>query len=244
MNNGPHPQDMEFECVEPAVGELLWQLRDPDLAADTRARFEDHLLVCDACRLEHAVSAQVSRLLEDGEVVVATRHRGPRLAAWSGGCALAAALVLAFLVPPRPATHTVPRRGVDATHVVRPVEGEVVLADRPHLDWTPVPGATAYRVEITGLDDDHHWRGRLATPPARLPAGAALPGHGRYRALIEPIPEDLALPGDLSVSFVRTGPLRFAAYRLTAAPPLVLALGGLGLFGLAGAALANRRRPA
>ncbi len=242
MIERPDPADLNLECVEPEVGKQLWQLTDPGLEPDLRRRLEAHRTICDACRLTHLVETEVERLITQGEVRVPGARRGARLVAAGGGFAVAAALALAFVVPPEASGPSVLRRGVDDVRIVRPVEGEVVATDRPRLDWTPIPGATAYRVEISAMDGDHHWSGRLTAPPATLPPEAALPVHGRYRAIIAPVPDDLARPGDLSVSFMRAGVGRFMAYRLVAAPWFITVLGVFGLAGLVGALARMRPR--
>lgn len=240
MTDRPHPDEKDYECVDVRLGRKMWRLAEPGLPADVRAELEDHLEICDACRRDRAVTDTVARLIVAREVDLPRPRRGPRLATVGGGLALAASLALAFVAPPRPAGPSVLRRGVDEARIVRPVEGEVVTGDRLRLDWEPVPRASAYAVVVSGEAHDHRWSGRLEGPPARLPA-EAVPDHGRYRVLVEPVPQDLALPGDLSVSFRRAGPLRFAAYRLTSAPRPVTALGLLGL-AVAGAGLVLRRK--
>jgi hypothetical protein len=155
-----------FECVEPELGDLLWKRGMPDLEPELRARLEDHLLVCDACRLTLATEERTVRGLRSGALRLeepARRRwrralegfsRSPR-ARWlirGGSLAVAASLVLILLVPPSPPRGGDLRRAAAAgSRFERPLEDEVVLSDRPGLAWSPIPGASSYRVEISSV---------------------------------------------------------------------------------------------
>ena len=46
-----------FECVDPRWGERLARLDDPQTNPAERQGLEDHLFICDACRLQRAAEA-------------------------------------------------------------------------------------------------------------------------------------------------------------------------------------------
>ncbi len=259
--NGIRPD--EFECVEPDLGAQLWRRDDPALDPVLKERLADHLLICDACRLELLIKGRIEGGLRAGELHldgVAGRRRPPQgrpggrrggrgAAALGGGLALAASLALMLVLPP--AGRTLPgvvRGGPSGTGFQRPVEGEVLLSDRPTLRWSPITGATAYRVDVSRVDGTWSWSGRTEQTSLTLPAASPLPDEGEYRALIEPVPADLAGLVDVSVYFRRSGPGGFLLYRAGAAPWWVRALGGLGLVVLFWSMLTSsklfRRKPA
>jgi hypothetical protein len=247
-----------FECVEPELGELLARYEDPGLEAGLRRRLDDHLTICDACRLERAIEHKVAvglrdsrlQLPEDGGrarnwlTLAPPRRRSVWALATAGGLAVAASAALMLALPPTPAGDGGPRRdGGGEPRIVRPVEGEVVMTATPRLNWTPVPGATAYVVELSGPGGEPRWSGHAPEPSLTLPEAARL-DPGRWRVIVQPVPADLAGPGDLTVSFRRAGGGAFLLYRIGAAAPAarIVALLGMLLLGasVVGAAIRGR----
>ncbi|MBM4130059.1 hypothetical protein FJ250_03390 [bacterium] len=221
-----------YECVEPALGAELWRRDLPACEPALAARLDRHLDVCDACRLERVVQAVLAEgllteALGAARPPAAARRPGP--IATGGWVALAASLALAVLVPPGALRPETTRSGAPVGGFLRPVEGEVV-ADTPHLQWRPVPGATAYEVTLDRIGGDFRWTAR-ADASRLVPTDAqAVPGPGRYRVIVRAIPDDLTPPEGLSVTFERGSVGKQISYRLRAAPwPLHL----LGLAGLA-----------
>ncbi|MEN8006875.1 MAG: hypothetical protein ABFS42_07640 [Candidatus Krumholzibacteriota bacterium] len=226
----------DFECVEPALGDEMWRFEAPDLDASLRRRLENHLMICDACRLRQAMDRRVASGLEDGTLELQSgRAVHPRRLAihalgWSGGLAVAASLVLMLLVPPQARNGGRLVRSADDTRFLRPVEGEVINGGQPRLSWEPVPGATNYRLTVSEVGGDHEWHGETTALSLVVPAAAELPPSRSFRASLEPVPADLAQPGGVSVSF-STGDLsEFLAYRLAASSTILRLLGLAGLF--------------
>jgi hypothetical protein len=245
-------QDGPFECVEPALGDQLGLLPDPDLAPDVRKQLNDHLAICDSCRLELAIEQRVAAGLADGLLTLDTAgatHRSPRrprFLAWGGGVAMAASLALMFLLPPTPSGPEVLRRsGDEEPRFVRPVEGELVGTATPELKWTAIDGATAYRLQISKIGGEAVWSARVKTTSVRVPESLPLTGPASYRAILEPVPADLAGFADVNVTFRRDGTAPFLAYRLQAAPVITRWLGAAGLaaWGLGTLGLFSRRKP-
>lgn len=232
---GPHSA---YECVEPELGELLWRRLDPDLESDLRSRLEDHLSICDACRLILLVEGRIEGGLRAGEwaleggrsVGPATGSRVRKSTALAGGLALAASLVLMLILPPAARAPLGLVRGDTAgMGFVRPIEGEVLVTSRPSFRWASIVGATAYRIEISQVDGPWSWSGRTGQAELRLPAASVLPSRGSFRAMVQPIPADLAGLSDVTVFFRRGGPRHFLTYRVSASPLWIKVLGFAGL---------------
>lgn len=258
MKDTPDAGASPFECVEPELGELLARYEDPGLEADLRRRLDDHLTMCDACRLERAIERKVAEGLRDSRLrlpqdggrargwltLAPPRRRSVWALASAGGLAVAASAALMLALPPAPAGDGGPRRdGGAAPRIVRPVEGEVVTTATPRLRWTPAPGATAYLVELSGAGGEPRWSGRAQEPALTLPDAARLEP-GRWRVIVQPVPADLAAPGDLTVSFRRAGGTAFLRYRIGAAAPAarVAAILGMLLLAASGVGAAIRGR--
>jgi len=247
---GPHSQ---YECVEPELGELLWRRLDPGLEPDLRSRLQDHLSICDACRLTLLVEGRIEGGLRAGEwaleggrsVRPATGSRTRKSTVFAGGLALAASLVLMLILPPAArAPLGVVRGDTAGMGFVRPVESEVLVTSRPDFRWTPIAGATAYRIEVSQVDGPWFWSGRTGRAELRLPAESALPPRGSFRAMVQTIPADLSGLADVTVSFRRGAFGAFLSYRAAASPLWVkfLACGGLALLTWWGLTGWDRRR--
>ena len=134
-----------------------------------------------------------------------------------------------LVLPPRARDGGRILRSSDEFQFSRPVEGEVVLGQHPRLTWTPIEGATSYRITINEVEGSYEWHSETSERSISLPEAAPLPLSRDFRAFLEPVPTDLARPGGISVSF-RTGNFAaFASHRLTASSLLgkILAWSGL-----------------
>jgi len=248
MTEHRRPQDGEPAiCLDEALAGELWQLAREDCPDDLRARLENHVRYCAACRLQLAVERSIAAGLAAGDLRIA---RAPRrsLPLWltgAGSLALAAGLALVLLLPPVAPHFADVVRGAGEPLIERPVPDEVVLGNRPTLRWAPVFGATSYEVRVTEVAGGSSWSTRTAATEVRIPVGFELDGDARYRLRVDPTPAHLAPPGGMTTSFRTADAGRWAGYRLTHAPAGVRWLGGLGLAAaLAGVAtlLAGRFR--
>ena len=225
-----------YECVQPELGDQIWRLEDPTTAADLEARLRRHLAVCDSCRLPMAMGERLIEGAASGRLRMKAEARpdGGRWAATvltgAGITALAASLVLLLIMPPRDLADG-RWRSEDAPGFIRPLEGEVVLDAAPELSWTPIEGATAYEVSLSDADGSYAWSARITEPRTRVPEDRPLPDGVDVRALVTPMPADLAPVGEISVSFRRDGPTAFAADRLkrVSITPAILAALGVAL---------------
>jgi len=257
-----------YECVEPSLGSLIWQLDLPDLDAALRIRLQRHLELCDACRLSLAIEKQVQTGLRDrslrldapGQTAVRRGLRRPlaivraavprapwRAVGAAGGIALAAGLAVAFLGTPVPRGDRLIERGTVAARFLRPVEGEVRLDRTFALDWAEIPGASSYRVSLRRVGGGYVWETETADTRLIIPEAQALPPGADLVATLEPVPADLAPPFGITVSF-RTGRLsEFVTYRLRAISGWLRLTLWTGLVatgvGACGAWLASRRSP-
>ncbi len=200
-------------------------------------------MICDACRLRSAMEHRVGNGLADGSLHLpdsrsgwfARLFQGPgrtsldRTLAWSGGLAVAASLLLMFLMPPQARDGDRISRSADQAQFKRPVEGEVLASDHPRLSWEAIPGATSYRITVNEVAGSYTWQGETTELSIEIPAAAAMPGSGDFRAFLEPVPTDLAQPGGITVSF-RTGEFgTYLGYRFMSAGASLKIFGLIGL---------------
>jgi hypothetical protein len=172
------------------------------------------------------------------------RWRWQLLGAPLGGLAMAASLVAALLLPPRPTGPAVATRGVTSPDFQRPVEGEMVPASRSLLVWTPVPQATRYLIQLRDSEGTSLWEASTTDTCLRLPEALRLePGIG-YRALLSVQPADLLPPGSLSVGFRSGGAWARAWDHARRPQPSVQLLASGGLLLLSVSLLRRRPRPA
>ncbi len=226
----------ELECLDPVLGDQLWQLSTSDCPSGLRTRLEHHLTYCAACRLQQAVERGIETGLRNGDLVLpAPVPRFARVANWTVACgttALAAGLVLLFVLPPAAPHDGMVLRGDDGPAIERPVPDEVVRGGRPTLRWTPLAGATRYEVRVTAADSDHTWTTSTREPVATVPPGEDLPLDMRFRARIEPVPAHLAPAGGIRTSFCTGSTRKWLSYRLRHGHTPGRWLGGVGLAGL------------
>lgn len=232
-----------YECVDPPRGRLLWE-PPHELDDEQRRQLELHLGVCDHCRLEAAAEAELASGLRSG----ALRFKRPGLptvwsfAAPAGAVLAAACLTLMLVLPPRARLDEVALRDdAVATRFITPVEGQVLTGDRVVLAWSPVAGATSYRVtvELVGGERSWQWETESTRQPVAVEGG--LP-RAPYRAHLEAIPAYLLAGERVSVRFaVGTRP-SVLGYRVTSAAWWVWALGIAGSICLAAAGLRRWRR--
>lgn len=231
-----------YECVESELGKELWKYDMPGIDSGLKRRIEAHLTVCDACRLSRAIERKVAVGLRDGGLKVgrpalprsrpgfARLRRGSFLGA-AGVFAMAAAFILLFLLPPSvPDQAGTSRSALLRPGFDRPVEREVVREVGIRFSWRPIEGATRYRIAVREVEGPYEWSGETNGTSVRTPVENPLPAGKRFRALLQPVPADLARPGDTSVSF-RTGTKgEVLLYRIGASPVPVRLLASIGLF--------------
>jgi hypothetical protein len=239
-----------YQCVQPELGDQIWQLEIDTTAEELQTRLRHHLTVCDSCRLTLAVSSLIEetghkRPLDfgaDALPVVPEAGKRSRLMAVSGGLALAASLSLALLLPPGQLERSLVR-GPSIPEFVTPVEGEILLQKTPKLSWTPVSGATAYRIQVSGVGNNYQWTAESSTHFVAIPSNSPLPLGEEIRVVVQPVPLDLVPMGSISVNFHRESPGRFLTYRARSAPAPVKILGLFGLGALILGLAQWHRRP-
>ncbi|MFT5234294.1 MAG: hypothetical protein ACI9UK_001618 [Candidatus Krumholzibacteriia bacterium] len=230
-----------FECVDPQWGDQLVRMHEADLAPAVRQGLENHLFICDACRLSQQVESAVGEATRAGRVIIkpgkVSRHLPFPLLRWAGPTTIAASLALLFLLPPTGrGSGGVQRDGESAPKFERPVEGEIVWGNVPELKWSPIEGATSYRVVISEVGGDFKWTGSTDWTRVQMSAEHPLPDDGIFRGVVHPVPADLARPTAVTVAFSRSGWREYFRYRVGAAPGVVKGLAGAGfgvwVFGL------------
>ncbi|MCB9514501.1 MAG: hypothetical protein R3C71_10370 [Candidatus Krumholzibacteriia bacterium] len=227
----PH-ESSPYMCIDPPIGDQIWRLELPETDASLREQLEAHVSACQACQLLRQLD-QRARVLARQD---ALGRRETRLSGWLSlrgwmrppvfaGAALVAAALAALIMPPRPVDLGGISRGAEDARFLRPVEGEVVGAGRHRLAWTPVEGASGYRVELRDSQGERVWSGESASPSAELPVTVALEPGTEYRALLGTQPADLLPPGGVSVAFRVGSPLRVALHRLRWTSPVLQGVG-------------------
>ncbi|MFH1845593.1 MAG: hypothetical protein ABIF77_20605 [bacterium] len=251
-------ESTSYECVEPALGELLWQYDVPDVAPELRRQLDSHLSVCAACRLELALRdklrtavARDELQIPDGESPLRSTRKSAlsrvaiRPLTYTAMVALAASVVLIFGGEPRALNgDRIVRGDVDSPRFLRPVAGEVIVDATPRLRWTPIPHATSYHVILSQAGGDFQWSTETTDTELTIPPESNLPGGARIRAAVQPVPAHLAPATGITVSFHTGGPTDFLVYRWRASPVIGRLLGWLGCLlciGAGGLGLVKRR---
>lgn len=239
------PRVSAHECIDPSLGDQLWQMDDPNVAADLRTRLVIHVRHCATCRLRRSVVREVGEGLRAGRLTLAAPVRRPAWTLWTSGAgalATAACLALIFALPPRLATDGLVMRGADEPRIFSPLSGVVIADPTPTIRWTAIPRATNYRVSVREIGGSYEWSTETAQHDAAVPAGAPLPVSARLRVTVEPVPAHLAPAGGMHASFRRGSWPEFVGYRITAAPPAVLVAAIAGLLMMVFGLLAARYR--
>lgn len=224
-----------YECVEPDVGEQLWQYNMPGVDSELQQHLEDHLTVCAECRLQLALQ----RHMEDQEPAKVGRVLGRRnwitgSVSISAGLSLAACLLLMFFLPPKsPNASMVLRSDGNGPSILRPVSGEVVPGTNFHFTWTAVKNASGYRLQVRDPAGSFEWMTETQQTSTELPADIKLPANKHLHAYLEIIPPYLTPDEGIDVSFQTGSAVAYFGYRLRITPLWVWALGALG-FVLAG----------
>ncbi len=248
--------DGTWECIDPSVGQNVWQLKLPDLGAEQIHILQAHLGLCDACRFDQALEKTVESGLNKGDLTlpeISIVHRrdqqwwqNPAWAGFAGAGLVAACITLLMVLPPRAEGDLVQVRGecLD-TGFNRPMEGEVVSTGGSRLSWKPIEGAGSYQIQVTENDGPFTWMGTTNRTEIDLPVLEPKEGDQKYRAILQTIPADLVTPGSISVSF-RAGHRSEVLWdRLSKAPLWVLLFGlaGLPLLGFSARRILIRKAP-
>jgi hypothetical protein len=149
------PPQPEGACPPP---ETLWRAVRGELSGDELESFGAHLRTCSECGEALAVSAEVVAGSENRPLAWTPRRPG-RIAAAAGGLTALAAGLLVFLIHHEPVpsdSHgpdlTTSRGEGNAGVTIGPLSKEEQPAGDARLQWTPVPGAVRYRVQLSTED--------------------------------------------------------------------------------------------
>ena len=248
-------KDTPFECVDPQVGDQIHLLDDPSLASPLRSELEAHLDVCHACSLLVRVDAKASQLLRAGHALplagaapgpvtpskTAARYTPAFRMRVIAGVAFAACLFLTLTTPPRSISPNAVSRGSESVHFVRPVEGEVLAAREPILEWTSIEGASRYLVEVRNDEGVAVWNGESTETELRVPSSVGLERGRAYRAILSVQPMDLVPPGSISVLFRADSIWKQLLHRVRWADPLLQIVTLLALIAFIASTLPVRR---
>jgi len=225
----------EYGCIDEDLGSNMWRLDATDTAPGLRKRLETHLSFCADCRMQQRVTAETARGLSEGFLKLPTRDNHQiisRSITASGFLALAASLLLMFMLPPVPAQQKIVVRGnIETVEIFSPVADEIIRDANPIIRWQPLANATSYNVRIEGVDSEYKWEQKTSNAEIQIPADKILPISERFRVFVEPMPAYLGPTGGWRSSFSTATMLPFVKYRVGAAPPETRSLGlfALGL---------------
>jgi len=225
------PSAQEFACVDPDVGDRVFELERGDLDEPARRILEAHLDVCDHCKSIVDLDRRLADLVrDDGRVTRRRTLRRARVSLMAAASVVAAAcLACLVLLPPRPVGPSQVLRGGTDAAFVRPVEGEVVAGAELGVRWTPIEGVESYRVQITRLSDGATVTERSESEQLRISGSDTLVEGDSYRLLLSTIPEDVVRPGEVSVTFRVGSKSDLITHRIRNAPFVVGLLGVLTL---------------
>jgi len=185
--SGPAASDgISPACLD---DDTLAALAEGTLDEQTRASVVPHLAECTRCR---ATVASITRALADRDVsreidAVSTRRNRPRWIAWARVAGAAAAVLLVVMIP----------RGSDRTPGAHrgsiTASGEVPTALAPagtvgaveELRWSPVAGATRYRVTIFDPNGKVLFEAAPTESPVALPDSVVLSSGIQYLWKVE-----------------------------------------------------------
>ncbi|MCP4548146.1 MAG: zf-HC2 domain-containing protein [bacterium] len=240
---------LEFECVDPKIGEQMHLFDDESLDPDLRDQLERHLAVCHACSEGVHFESFVAGRLASPRGAGFFRKPTTSLPGYLAMTAVLAAILLLFLLPPGYGTGWLTDdreglRGGDEREfmIIRPLEGEVLYRWRGDLRWTPVVNTSFYNIHVEWRSETSSegatWRDQVRTCQVSLPD--SLMREGAFLAIVKPYPEGLVPAGERAVGFRRGSLLPFLAYRIKHPPLASLALLALSLG--VGTAMFYRRR--
>lgn len=147
-----------------------------DISEERCAQFEEHLLICETCRIRVAESDEFIRSVQRAGKQIRREGTTRRRSVWRGwpvfaaaGALIAAGVVFSWLhgsARPEFAVSLTAMRG-DETMAKAPVGAPLVL----NPDLTGLPPAASYRLEMVDALGKTVWRGSF--PGARVPARPA-----------------------------------------------------------------------
>ena len=124
-----------------------------------------HLLVCSRCRDEVALLRTVN-----GDLAASSRRGTRRWQAITIAALAAMAAVLAISLVPRRAADDHSTRSGSRLATVELLRATTAADGAPTFVWTPVDGATRYRVELFSEDGRSLWARDVDAPPVTWPA--------------------------------------------------------------------------
>ena len=246
----PDRPHLEYECLDPELGQQVWRLDDPTTDAALADRLRAHLEFCAHCRSVRWVGDKLAQGLKEGALAIPEKGsatRIPALIGWTTGLgwlAAAACLALVLLQAPTPEHDGMIMRGSDSPAITRPMGDEVLLDRNPTIRWDPIQGARQYQVAIEAVGSPYSWNTTTRRAEVPIPHEHPLPARARIRVHVVPVPNHLASGFGLNTSF-RTGSVsEFLRFRWRRKSALASVLGWGGLAGLilgTGALVLHRR---
>ncbi|MCP4144916.1 MAG: hypothetical protein GY752_06480 [bacterium] len=224
---------LNFECIEPELGQELWQYDCPEVDPDLKTKLGNHLTLCQKCNQIRELDSVLASGLSNGTLQIKkpvyaspVKRYATRFVASMGTMAIAAGLVLMFMLPIQENANQVDR-GLDKSGFFMPVDSEVITGGKVNLAWAPVKRATGYLLRLESAEGD--WQHSVKTDKNRIMI-PHLPAESNITAYLKSIPGDLSPIGGWSISFRHGSFSEFAQFRVKNSAVFARILIVFGLF--------------
>ena len=140
---------------------------------------ETHLSFCADCRIRRQITVEMANGLNKGHLQL-PQNTGANVFSRSitatGFLALAASMLLMFMLPPVPVHQRMAVRGDGAEQtIISPVPDEIMLNQNPMISWQLLPEATSYKVRVEGVGNAYKWEQKTTESMIQIPADKNLP---------------------------------------------------------------------
>lgn len=226
-------KDLNYECIEPELGQELWQYDCPVVESDFKTKLMNHLTLCQKCNQIRELDSVLANGLSNGTLQIKkpvyttpAKRYATRFVASLGSMAIAAGLVLIFMLPIQSNVMQVDR-GIADSGFFAPVASEVITGGKVNLAWAPIKSATGYILRLETAEGDWQWSAK--TDKNRIIV-EHLPAESNITAYLKSIPGDLSPIGGWSISFRHGSFSEFAQFRVKNSAVFARILIVFGLF--------------
>ncbi|MCP4122613.1 MAG: hypothetical protein GY751_12740 [Bacteroidetes bacterium] len=224
---------LHYECIEPELGQELWQYDHPVVDPDLKTKLGNHLTLCQKCNQIRELDSVLANGLSNGTLQIKkpvytlpAKRYATRFVASMGSMAIAAGLVLMFMLPIQKNVNQVDR-GLAESGFLMPIDSEVITGGKVNLAWAPVKNAAGYILRMETSESDWQWSTK--TDKNRIIVDH-LPAHSNITAYLKSIPGDLSPIGGWSISFRHGSFSEFAQFRVKNSAVFARILIVFGLF--------------
>ncbi len=225
--------NLNYECIEPELGQELWQYDCPKVDSDLKIKLMNHLTLCQKCNQIRELDKVLAKGLSNGTlqlnkpvVTSSSKRYATSLVASMSAMAIAAGIVLIFMLPIQSNVMQVDR-GIVKSGFFAPVASEVITGGKVNLAWVPVKNAAGYILRLETAESDWQWSTK--TDKNRIIV-EHLPAQSNITAYLKSIPGDLSPIGGWSIAFRHGSFSEFARFRVKNSAVFARILIVFGLF--------------